>query len=400
MTRATCHAFLGLGCMASTASPVRAAEWSIAPTFTLGVNDNSNFALSSPATPAENSWLFSNVQFQRATETTQLSITPQFEWQHFDTKYFGNIASRDLSGAFVWTQERGSLNLTASRFDDSTLTTELTETGIASSDLNRLTEQASVTWTYALSQLRAFVLQASYIDVSYYGRASGFYSLLEGYKYPTASAGEQFVLSERTTLTATAFGDELIAPLTFNDSHEEGGQVQLTHNFSERTQLSVTGGGSARSLEVLGIAPGAREPSIEDERSTGTIAIVSFSHSSELGNVGLNYSRQLTPYGTGVLAQRQQITLSGTYNITEKVDVGASVLRIDNSQSVVLLHLDRRSYTGLTFGLDWRPLETWKLRLEGETTRTQAFETVSIPVTQWRVTLSLTWTPYPLMTSF
>jgi hypothetical protein len=372
--------------VSTSAPPVRAAEWSIAPTFTVGVDDDSNKALSSPATPADSTWLYSNVQFQRMTETTVLSITPQVNWQHFDTAFFGNIVSRDVRGAFTWTQERGNLNLTASRFDDSTLTTELTETGIASSELNRLTEQASLSWNYGLTERRAFVLQASYIDVSYYGRASGFYSILEGYKYPTASVGEQFILSPRTTLTASAYGNELIAPLSINDSHEAGGEVQIVHNFTERTQLSVTAGGSARSLE--------------GSRSTGTLAIVSFSRSSELGNVALNYSRQLTPYGTGVLAERQQVTLSGTYNLTEKVDLNASLLRIDNSQSVVYLRLDRRSYTGSTFALDYRPLETWKLRLEGDTTRTQTFETVSIPVTEWRVALSLTWTPYPLTTPF
>jgi len=386
MTRATCHAFLGIGCMASTASPVRAAAWSIAPTFTVGVADDNNQALSSPATPADSTWLFSNVQFQRATETTQLTITPQVNWQHFDTKEFGNITSRDVSGTFFWAQERGTLNLTASRFDDSTLTTELTETGIASSDVSRLTEQASLSWNHGLAETRAFVLQAGYIDTSYYGRETGFLSLLEGYRYPSASAGEQFTLSERTTLTASAYGDELIAPLSINDSHEEGGELQLMHNFSERTRLSVTAGGSARSLE--------------GSRSAGEVALVDFTHSSELGSVALDYSDQLVPYGTGVLAQRQQITLSGTYNLTEKVDVGASLLRIDNSQSVVYLHLDRRSYTGATFGLDWRPLETWKWRLEGATTRTQTFDTVSIPVTERRVDITLTWTPYALMRSF
>lgn len=386
MARATCHAALGLGCVVSTATaPVSAAEWSIAPTFTLGADDDSNRALSVPATPADSIWLYSNVQFQRSTETTQLSITPQVNWQHFDVREFGNITDRDLSGAFLWTQERGSLNLSASRLDDSTLTTELTETGIASSDLNRLTQQGSLSWNYGLTERRAFVFQAGYVDVSYYGPRAGFLSLLEGYRYPSASAGEQFVLSERTTLTVSAFADELIAPLSINDSHEEGGELQLVHNFTERTQLTVTAGGSARSLE--------------GDRSTGKVAIVDFSHSSELGKVSLDYSNQLVPYGTGVLAQRQQVSATGTYNLSEKWDIGASVLRIDNSQSVVYLHIDRRSYTGFTAGVDWRPLETWTVRLEGGTTRTQTFDFVSVPVTESRAALKITWTPHPVVSS-
>jgi len=358
----------------------------MAPTFTLGLDDDSNRALASPAVGSESTWIYSNVQFQRATETTQLTITPQVNWQHFDVAEFGAITDRDLTAAFLWTQERGTLNLAASRFYDSTLTTQLTETGIASSDVNQLTEQASVSWNYGLAERRSFVFQAGYSDVSYYGPQVGFLALLLGYRYPSASAGEEFVLSERTTLTATAFADELIAPLSIDDSHEAGGRIQLTHSFSERTQLNVMVGESARSLE--------------GSRSTGTVANLDLSHSCELGKVQLDYSRQLVPYGTGVLAQRQQITLSGTYHLTEKVDVNASLLRIENSESVVYLHVDRRSYTGVTFGLDWRPLETWKVRIEGDATRTQTFDTASIPVSDRRAAVSLTWTPHPLMTSF
>jgi hypothetical protein len=387
MARATCQAALGLGCVASAvAPPARAAEWSMAPTFTAGENYASNWLLTSPAVSAASTWLFSNVQFERATETTQLTLTPQVDWQHFDTRQIGDIIDRDLSGSFLWTQERGSLNLAASRLDDSTVTTELTETGIASSDTHRLLEQGSVSWTYGLAEQRALVVQADYIDVSYYGAQTGILSLLEGYRYPTALLGEQFNLSERTVLTASAFWDELIAPISINDSHEAGGQLQLVHTFSETTQLNVTLGASARSLE--------------GQRSTGEIADVNFSHNSELGKVSFEYSRRLVPYGTGVLAQRQQLTLSGAYNLTEKVDLDASVLRIDNSQSVVYLHLDRRSYTGFTFGCDWRPLETWKLRLEGGNTHTQTYDTASIPVSEWRAGLSITWTPYPGAISF
>jgi len=369
--------------VASTGASVHAAEWSIGPTFAVGTDDDNNRLLSSPAIGAASTWVFSNVQFQRSTEVTQITITPQVQWQHFDAKEFGDIVNRNLSASFLWTQERGSLNLTAARLDDSTLTTELTETGIASSDVHSLTDRTALSWNYGLAERRAFVLQAAYIDLTYYGREVGYLALLEGYRYLTGSAGEQFNLSERTTLTASGFGDELIAPLAINDSHEEGGELQLIHNFSERMVLNVTVGGSARSLE--------------GERSTGTVANVTFTRSSELGSVALNYSRQLTPYGTGVLADRQQISLTGTYNLTEKLDLNASLLRIENSQSVVYLRLDRRSYTGLNCGLDWRPLEPWRLRLEGGTTRTQTFDAVSIPVTEWRVALSLTWTPHPLI---
>lgn len=374
--------------MATAAAPsARAAEWSLAPMFSWGIDDDSNRLLVSDANATQSTWLFSNATLQRATDTTQLSITPQVRWQDYDSKELGTIVDRDLSAAFSWAQERGTLALAASSFDDSTVTTELTETGIASGDAHRRSEQASVSDTYDETEQRALVFQASYVDVSYYGPLTGLLALLEGYRYPTASLGEQLNLSERTTLTATAFADELLARIPLNDSHEAGGQLELTHSFSERTRIDISAGESARSLA--------------GERSTGTVASINMTHTEDLGSIALSYSRQLVPYGTGVLADRQQVTLSGTYNLTEKLDIDASVLRIQNSQSIVLLGLDRRSYFGTTFGLDWRPLEAWKLRGEIDTTHSETPEIVSRPVSGWRAAVTLTWAPpYPFTRSF
>ncbi len=401
MTRATCHAALGLGCMATAAAPpLQAAEWSLAPTFTVGMDDDSNRLLIPDAKSDQSWWLFGNIQLQRTTETTQLTITPQADWNHFTTEALGDIVDRDLSAAFNWTQQRGSLALTAATLDDSTVTTELTETGIASGDLHRRTDEESVSETYSETELSALVFQASYADVSYYGAVvSGPLSLLQGYRYPTASLGERFDLSDRTTLTASAFADELLARLAINDSHEAGGQLEFSHAFSERTRIDVSAGGSARTLRTEVVADGSL--ALANERSTGTVASADITHTEELGSVALTYSRQLVPYGTGVLAERQLYQFSGTYHLTQKLDVDASVERIENSQSIVLLGLGRRSYTGTTLGLDWRPLEAWKVRAEADSTQSQTVGLVSRPVSGWRMALTLTWAPpYPYIRSF
>ncbi len=393
MTRATCHAALGLGCMATAAAPsVRAAEWSLAPAITVGIDDDSNRLLIPDSTADQSWWLLSSAQIQRSTDTTQLSITPQVRWQHFDSDSIGAIVDRDLSGAFSWTQERGSFSLSAASLDDSTVTTELTETGIASGDSHRRTDEASVSESYGETERSSLVVQAAYVDVSYYGALIAEpLSLLEGYRYPSASLGERFDLSDRTALTASAFADELLARLAVDDSREAGGQLELTHTFSESTQIDVSAGASARTLRTQIVSDGS--VSLGSESSTGTVASASVTRAGELGNVALGYSRQLVPYGTGVLAERQMYTLSGKYHLTQKLDADASVLRIENNQSIVLLGAGRRSYTGAAIGLDWRPLEAWKLRGEADTMQSQTIGLVSRPVSGWRVGLTLTWAP-------
>lgn len=400
MVRATCHAALGLGYMATTAAPpVRAAEWSLAPAVTVGIDDDSNRLLIPDSTADQSWWLLSNARLQRSTDTTQLSITPQLRWEHFDSEDIGDIADRDLNGAFSWTQERGSFSLTAASLDDSTVTTELTETGIASGDTHRRTDEASVSEIYGETERSALVVQAAYVYVSYYGALTGELALLEGYQYPSASVGERFNLSDRTSLTATAFADGLLARVRANDSREAGGQLELTHTFSESTQIDVSAGASARTLRSQIVTDGS--VSLGTESSTGTVASADITHTTERGHVALSYSRQLVPYGTGVLAERQQLQLSGTYNLTEKLDIDASVLRIENNQSIVLLGIGRRSYTGTTLGLDWRAREAWKLRAEAGTMQSQTIGLITRPVSGWRVALTLTWAPpYPYTRSF
>ena len=387
MTRATCHAVLGLGCVVAKPLLAEAAQWSVAPTFTWGVDTDSNRYLTYPARASQSTWLFTSWQLQHASETMQLSLSPTLRWQTFDVRQYGDIFDRILGGSLSWEHERWRLDMSGSVANESTLTTELTETGIASNDLNRRTNSVSGTWTFSQTERRSLVLQAAYTDTSYSGPQAGVSAYLVGYRYPNGFIGEQLQLTERDTLTPSAFYAALRSDIPQNDSRETGGQVDWVHNFTERMRLDIALGASDRSLAGT--------------RSTGTVATVDFTRTSELGHVSFDYSRRLVPYGTGVLAQRTQYTLSVARNLSETFDVDASLLRIENNKYTVLLRLDRPSYTGVTAGLNWRPLETLRLRLEASGTDTQTLEIVGQqPLHEWRAALLLTWTPYPISRTF
>jgi hypothetical protein len=388
VTRATCHAALGLGCVASAAFPVRAAEWSFIPLVTLAVDDDSNRYLLPDAEGSQSTWLFTNLQFELATESMQLWLAPQLRFQHFDAAQYTDITDVNLNTSFTWTQERGQLSFTGGVADNSTLTTELSETGIANTHLHRRTEQGALSWTYGQTELRSLVLQLAYTDLSYYGpRFAPLLNLLLGYRYPSASVGEQFTLSPRSTLTVSAFGDALQSSLKSATSHEAGAQVELVHSFSERTKLDVSGGASARTLE--------------GQSSTGTVASVDLTHTSEVGSISLDFLRRLAPYGTGGLVQRQQYSIAATRNLSERLSLDASAMRINNNKESVLLDLARPNYTGVTLGLNWQFAEGWKLRHEVGGQRAPGLGGNSAQyVDEWRTALTLTWTPYPRIGSF
>ncbi len=124
----------------------------MAPTLEWGIDTNSNRYLEPDAGASQSSWFDAAAQIQRATDTTQLSLSPYVRWQRFDEPRYGAIDNLSLSGAFGWSTELGRLDTSASVADYSTLSTELTETGIVNDDLRSRNEQVSATWTYSLSE--------------------------------------------------------------------------------------------------------------------------------------------------------------------------------------------------------------------------------------------------------
>ena len=406
MARISCQAALGLGC--GMGVPAHAALWSIAPSMIWTADDDSNRALSEGYRASQSGIFVTTAVFERDTETTQLSLTPWVMWQRIDDSQYADTDNRSLVGAFSWASERQQLQAQALIGDFSTLESELTETGIVANDLRRRTKQASLSWTYTLAERRALVAQLSWMNVSYYGSNATLLNLLSGYTYPTAVLGEQFTLSEKTTFTASLFGDQLttpggelfiplggtglvlVEPIPKNSSRETGVKFELVHHFTERTQIDAYVGESERSLRGV--------------TSRGTLGGITGTLALSRGHIDLNFSDSLVPYGTGVLVQRALGILSASYSLTETLDAELALTRIQNNQSTVDLGLDRLYYDNATASLNWQWDRPWRLHLEAGLTHAPTlpeaplFHTAAI--TERRVAISLTWTPDALRRSF
>jgi hypothetical protein len=115
------------------------------------------------------------------------------------------------------------------------------------------------------------------------------------------------------------------------------------------------------------------------------------------GTLAAGYSRSLVPYGTGFLVERQQINVSATRSLSAFVDADISVFHIQNNQSAVALGLDRLRYDTAGVGLNWRIGETWTIRPQFSTSRSQPLRSTAT-VHQWAAALIMTWKP--LATAF
>jgi hypothetical protein len=378
---------IGCGCLlgAGGAAHLWAAEWSAQPSVSWTTDYDSDRSLSRQYPGSESVALYGDLKLQRASESLQIVLEPKYDLRRYSDNVYGPGTDRSLTASLNWKGERTGLTLSGTISNATTLTTEVLETGVINGNIRQRLEQVNAQWSWARTERHQFFLQGGYTDVGYIdspyvleGPNGPLVPELPGYKYSTGSLGERFFLSERTSLSVSAFGDALHSPLPSNSSHEAGAQVEYSTSFTERLSIDASLGESRRSLA--------------GQSSNGTNASVLITRSFELGNATLTYVRSLTPYGTGVLVQRQQTGAALTRSLQSDLDVNISLLRIQNSASTVRLGIDRAFYNNVVLGLSWRFAPSWTLAPTVTTSWTTAFRSDQ-RIHEWRGALTMTWQP-------
>jgi hypothetical protein len=404
MTRMTQTA-LGIGCLAGGTPALQAAQWSFAPQASVWVDTDSNRYLGVEARGSQSAYVNPTAVFKWSSDTSQLSLTPWLMWQQISDSAYANVHSESLNGQYNWSGELGQLTLQGGVSDYSTLATEIPDTGLVAPGLNRRTKQGSLTFSHLQSERRSLILQLSWLDVGYYGPNSELVDMLAGYKYATVSVGEMFNLTPQTSLTPTLFDNQAITPLSINRSRESGLRLNFEHSFTERTSLKAYAGASQQSSQrfvLIEDVAGLHE-SVRPTSRIGALGGFTLSLATLRGHLDLDYANSLQPYSGGVVAQRQTLTLSDTESLSEKIDLRVAAARVQNNHSAVVEGIDRAYYDTVTFGLDWHFAEVWRLHSEvgyiHADTLPAAGEAAE-PVDEWRVALSVSWTPLPTVRTF
>jgi hypothetical protein len=377
---------IGCGCLlgAGGMSHLYAAQWLIQPTFSWMTDYDSDRSILPEASASEQAVLSADLLLQRSLENMQISLDPHFDVRRFSDSVWGPGDDRSVTGAFTWSSERSQLNLNGSYANANTLTTELLETGFIDTSTRRTTETATGELDLARTEEHLFFTQVSYLSAGYSGGNGEIERELPGYRYESAASGERFNFSEHLTFSASAFGDILQSDAAGNSSHEAGLQTELVYAHSERLNFDVQLGESRRIL--LGQA------------STGTNVNATGTRNFERSSLSLTYTRSLVPYGNGFLVERQQVTASAKHSLTPYLDADLTAFRIDNNETTVRLHLDRRFYDTVGGGLTWKVAETWSLRGEAATSWAPPVDYPHV-LHEWRAALTMTWKPLPKIIS-
>ena len=358
-----------------------AADWSWQPALEWRMDHQSNRLLSATEKDASQAtWLSFDAAIARATENVELTLRPRFELQRFngDRALDSEDSSLQLGGR--WPREYSELSASAEISRSSTLTTELAETGIVDANTRRELRSASVSWNRYFSRELQLDAQLGFADVSYPDAQS---SGLVDYRYPNASLSLVRQLSAYTSWSLTAFGSKVEAPAVFTTSRDIGLQIGMTRALSPALRLQLSAGSSETQ----------RATPFETRSDRSQVWDAQLSRALEAGQWNLSLARSLTPNGRGVLARRDEASISMSHTIASRFTGSVSLHAIRNAERAVGLFANEEyRYLSAEAALNRNLSQNWivALRVGGNDAQRRIADT---DAQGWYAALALRWAP-------
>ena len=373
--------YMLVGLALGAGSLARAAQWSIVPEVSWLVDYSSNLLLVPMGQAIGGTTLSLDSIFKRETDITEFDLHPHLDLERFDRDTALDANEGSLSGLFSAHSERSSISLTSGYERASTLTTELSDTGIVDANTNRETTSASLALGHDLAERQHLDLLGTYADVIYPdGERVG----LVGYRYPQLSLTDTFTLAERTSLSASVLADELRAPLTGYQSHDLSANLGWSRTLSELVKVSLAGG--------------VVQTSASGETQHGYLWDAHTTRNSELTRWDVDYSRSVQPSGSGFLIRRDALNLSVAQNIAPRLfaTLSAQDIRNENLAGGAFDGVPR--YLSCDGGLEWHLSLQLVLNATGGLAENRQPVT-DLLVRGWRGAVTLHWLPRPLSVS-
>lgn len=276
-----------------------------------------------------------------ATEITQLTLTPRFTIVHYDREKNLDMTTGSLALNYQDRGERGQWNLSGLAQTDSTVTSELGQTGISGVNFRHTGYNASVGYQYLSTERLSWLLQGSG-QVTRYNDEAQRYGLIQ-YSYGGVQFGPTWSFSERLQASLTIETDQ-VTPRNGPREKDYSANAQLKRSLSEQYSWRASAG--ATRVAVVG--------------SSGTPATgvfeLGFTRQGEKVQWDLSARRAVLPIGFGLLAREDVAALSAVISVSERstLNLSCNAIRTDPvSLSLYLapgISLGYQIYSGATFG--------------------------------------------------
>ena len=370
-TRRLCIVFCGMLQFLAT-NPSRAAEWSMEPSVDLRTeyNDNINFT----SAPHPSVWgviLSPDIKFSGTTEALNVTGGLRFNFN----RYFGEqgLDTNDhiLSLRSTYKGERDVLGLNIDSVEDSTLVSELSDTGVVLARDQRRRLTANPSWSRYLTETTAITASYSYNDVNY---ANNVETGLIDYRDQTAIVGLTYRPGERDLVSLTGYYDRYETNPARALANTYGIQVGYDRAFSETLHGSLAlGSRNTRStftnqalvcdgFILAGICFGnvTTVTLVTKANSTGYIFAANLDKQWETARLSAALSRSINPSGAGTLVETDHLGVTWTqhWSPTVSSSLGAGLYQSRYGGNVTAS--DSRYYT-IEPRVSWRLTERWTL---------------------------------------
>lgn len=358
-----------------------AAEWLVNPNARVATDYSTNPRLrtenyeGSAAAVGELS-----ATLRRRTERSEWSLLPRLYSERHPDEELLDRDDRYLQAAFTHYSERAQWSATADVVQDTTLTSELGLTGFTEDNRRHEGFSVSAGPTFMLAERTSAGGQLYWSDNHY--RDAALTGLVD-YEYANASVFASHALSDRAQLRISARAGDLRVP---------------TNSSADKQDASLSLGWSYEPwlLWTLNVSAGPSYARSEVSSDDGMVFMADLQRRGERWTFSTSAGRDVTPTGRGALTRRDQLTVSASRWLAERISTSLTLRAIRNQE---LLTQSGGAGEELNYGrvdlrVQWRIAERWSLAL-GLGGATQNVQSRPDDAANYGASLSLVWNGQP-----
>lgn len=323
----------------------RGEEFRVSSDVTLQEKYEDNVSFSSTA--QESSWLTTfapGVRARYGSEHTSVSASGRWEGRAYATDSGLNTVNQFYAAGVEHRRERITAGASAGLIFDTTLDSELQDTGIVLDRDQRLSATVGADLGYAVSELTRTTWRYRYNNARYDAPALVDY-FDHGVQWETVR-----VLSERNQSAGVSLNGMFVDADPTYRSQEWSATASYVHPLSEQDRASLTAGVRWTRVET-GI------PLETVSTDTGLVGDASLTRQWEAANLSLSVGKRTNPSGSGRLVDTTRLGLRGAYAVTDHV---AATLRGDWYRNTDVVSFGSRqdsTFVSVEPGISWRMTE-------------------------------------------
>ncbi|MFQ5644761.1 MAG: hypothetical protein ACE5FQ_13845 [Thiogranum sp.] len=380
------------------AGVIHSAEWKIDPAiqFEAGYNDNVRLSIDDKVSSTQAS-LSPSAVFSVETPRSRLDGNLRFDFRRYEESSNLDENNVRFNVNSFRRMERSQIGLNMGITKDTTLDSQLEDTGLVLGRVKRVRLNGGPNWAYNIDERTQASLSYNYSDVQY--KNAGGTGLVD-FRIHSAQTSLQRILNERITASTT-----LSYSQTDNDNDAESKNINLqggaSYRFSETLSASLFVGMrrtktdfSQNSLipifsgdTVIGFIPLTQDVS---NSSSGYTFSSSIDKSFLRGKTGITASQNISNSTNGAPVQVTRLGWDNQYRFTETLTTSLSAEYYSSeTENSVNTNLNRDYYV-IRPGVAWKFRKFW--RISGHYRyRKQTFNNTGDAATQNVAYLTLTY---------